>query len=187
MPVSISQVLEEAVRCLRAAAGSKGLALIWNVAPDVPDRLFADPLRLRQVLLNLMGNAVKFTGRGEVRVDVSLDGEQDGALALRFAVSDTGPGIPREKQGLIFKAFCQADSSTSRKHGGTGLGLTISSRLVAMMGGRIWVESEVGCGSTFYFTARFRPEPAEPPARKTERLSLNASRAGERPLVPVHR
>ena len=162
VPVSLDQLLEESIRFLRAAASQKGLALSWTAATGVPDRILADPLRLRQVVLNLLGNAIKFTEHGYVQVTVELEEESDHAVLIRFAVRDTGPGIPADKQELIFNAFCQAESSTSRKHGGTGLGLTISARLVDMMAGRIWVESHPGSGSTFYFTGRFLKAAAEP-------------------------
>jgi CheY-like chemotaxis protein len=111
-------------------------------------------MRLRQVLLNLLGNAIKFTETGFVSLEVGIDSQDHDTVCLRFAVRDTGPGIAKDKQELIFNPFCQADGSTTRKYGGTGLGLTISSRLVEMMGGRIWVESEAGHGATFCFTAR---------------------------------
>ena len=161
---SIPNVLEEAVRFLHPAATQKGLALDLERSPEIPERLLADPLRLRQVLLNLMGNAIKFTQKGSVTLEARLDSDDPNSVLLRFWVQDTGPGIAADKQKLIFEAFSQADGSITRKHGGTGLGLTISSKLVKMMGGRIWVESEPGLGSTFYFTARFRKSGAKPPA-----------------------
>jgi CheY-like chemotaxis protein/anti-sigma regulatory factor (Ser/Thr protein kinase) len=132
-------------------AHEKGLALVCEIAPDVPTDLVGDPTRLRQVLLNLLGNAIKFTQSGEVSLRVALDADPSVPTALRFTVSDTGIGIPREKLGQVFERFTQADSSTTRRFGGSGLGLTISKRLVELMGGRIWVESEVGKGSVFAF------------------------------------
>ena len=163
---SIPKVLEEAVRFLQPAATQRGLALILGRSPNIPERLLADPLRLRQVLLNLMGNAIKFTQKGSVTLEARLDSEDANSVLLRFWVQDTGPGIPADKQKLIFEAFSQADGSITRKHGGTGLGLTISSKLVKMMGGRIWVESEPGLGSTFYFTAKFQKPGVHPPASR---------------------
>ena len=152
---SFTQTLGETLKVLALRAHQKGLELAWRLAPGVPDRLKGDPHRLRQVVTNLVGNAVKFTERGEVVVEVEKHGEDaDGAL-LHFRVRDTGIGIPREKQRMIFEAFTQADSSSTRLYGGTGLGLAITSRLVGLMGGRIWVESEPGRGSTFHFTAHF--------------------------------
>ncbi len=154
-PVSLASVMQDATRFLSQAARQKGLELRWNCAPGIPDNLLADPLRLRQVLLNLLGNAVKFTEKGSVSVEAEVESEENDAILVRFAVRDTGLGIPEDKQAIIFESFCQADGSTSRKYGGTGLGLTISSRLVELMSGKIWVESKPGVGSTFYFTARF--------------------------------
>ncbi len=147
--------LEDTMRTLAVRAHKQGLELACHIPPEVPDALIGDPVRLRQIVVNLAGNAIKFTERGEVVVDVSVESESDAEVWLHFAVRDTGIGIPPDKQKVIFEAFSQADSSTTRRYGGTGLGLPISSQLVAMMGGKIWVESEVGKGSTFHFTARF--------------------------------
>ncbi|HKQ96789.1 MAG TPA: response regulator, partial [Candidatus Polarisedimenticolia bacterium] len=147
--------LGETMKGLGLRAQSKSLELACHVAPEVPDALVGDPSRLRQVLVNLVGNAVKFTERGEVVVRVTRAATWEGGVEIAFAVEDTGIGIPPEKQGRIFEAFTQADGSTTRKYGGTGLGLTISSKLVEMMGGRISVESQPGRGSTFRFTTRF--------------------------------
>ncbi len=158
-PVSVPELIQNVVRLLEPAAGKKGLRLTGYVPPDVPDRLSVDPLRLRQVLLNLVGNAVKFTEGGSVRVYVQIESQDESAVCLRFAVRDTGPGITPEKMGLIFEAFRQADSSTTRKHGGTGLGLTISARLVELMGGQLMVDSKPDKGSTFFFSARLPKVP----------------------------
>lgn len=150
---SLSDCVEAAVRPLAVKAHEKGLELATDISSDLPDKLIGDPGRLRQVLLNLVANAVKFTEQGEVVVRVSERSQSDGNVVLHFTVSDTGIGIPREKQQLIFEAFTQADGSTTRKYGGTGLGLTICGRLVSLMGGELWVESEPGQGSRFHFTA----------------------------------
>jgi signal transduction histidine kinase len=143
---------------LAITAQQKGLNLTSEVAPELPDKVVGDPFRLRQILLNLLSNAIKFTGVGSVALGASLDAHQGETITVHFSVSDTGVGIPPEKIGTIFEAFRQAESSTSRRYGGTGLGLTISAQLAAMMGGRIWVESEPGAGSTFHFTAVFQCE-----------------------------
>ena len=149
--------VETTLKTLAVRSGQKGLELHCEVGPDVPDVVSGDASRLRQIILNLVGNAVKFTEKGEVKVSIQTKpGGTDGPN-LRFTVSDTGIGIPPEKHALIFKPFSQADSSTTRKYGGTGLGLTISARLVSMMGGKIWVESEVGKGARFHFTLRLPP------------------------------
>ncbi|HEV3263607.1 MAG TPA: response regulator, partial [Gemmataceae bacterium] len=162
---SLSSVLGTTLRALSVRAHRKGLELVCQQRPGVPNALIGDAGRLRQVLLNLVGNAIKFTERGEVVVLVETAAEPapQGDVRLRFAVTDTGIGIPPEKQAKIFQAFEQEDTSTTRKYEGTGLGLTIASRLVALMGGQITVNSVPGQGSTFGFTARFGllPHPAE--------------------------
>jgi two-component system, sensor histidine kinase and response regulator len=151
----LRDTLSEAIKPLSIRANRKGLELIMELPADVPDNLVGDPTRLRQILLNLVGNALKFTERGEVVLKAVVESRCQQDLTIQFSVRDTGIGIPKEKQALIFESFTQVDGSMTRKHGGTGLGLTISSRLTEMMGGRIWVESDPGCGSTFYFTAKF--------------------------------
>ena len=136
-------------------AHQKGLELIVDVAPGVPRIVTGDPGRLRQILVNLLGNAIKFTHRGEVVLRVTEESATGEDVVLHFAVSDTGVGIPLDRQKSVFEAFTQADGSVTRRYGGTGLGLTIASQLVQLMGGRIWVESDAGKGSTFHFTASF--------------------------------
>ena len=157
-------VLEGVMRLMAARAHGKGLELACYVAPGVPEGLKGDPTRLRQVLVNLIGNAIKFTVEGEIAVSIentaptsSVTGPAGDQLELHVAVRDTGVGIAPDKQELVFEAFAQADNSTTRQFGGTGLGLSISRQLVALMGGRIWVESRLGVGSTFHFTAQFGP------------------------------
>ncbi len=152
---SLEKTLGQMMKILAVRAHQKGVELSYQVAPEVPDGLAGDPGRLRQVLINLIGNALKFTERGEVAVRVAAEPCASGAL-LHFTVRDTGPGIRPEKQRHIFEPFIQEDMSTSRRFGGTGLGLTIAARLVAQMGGRIWVESQPGQGSTFHFTAHLK-------------------------------
>ena len=149
---SLDEILGTALMPQGQRAAAQGLELTYHVAADVPDNLLGDPGRLQQVLVNLVGNAIKFTERGEVAVDVQLESATDREVVLHFLVRDTGIGIPPDRQRLIFQPFTQADSSTTRRYGGTGLGLTISARLVQAMKGRIWLESEPGQGSTFHFT-----------------------------------
>jgi two-component system, sensor histidine kinase and response regulator len=175
----LRSAVADPLRALAVRAHKKGLELIYNAQPDVPDALIGDAGRLRQILLNLVGNAIKFTEEGEVIVGVEIDCDSAGdssagqspdspEVRLRFTVRDTGIGIPVDKQERIFRAFEQEDTSTTRKYGGTGLGLTITARLVALMGGKITVESEPGRGSTFAFTAGFARQPHTPqqvPAR----------------------
>ncbi len=151
---SMEQMLRDTLKSLATRAHQKGLELMLNVAPDVPERLIGDPGRLRQVLVNLVGNAIKFTSVGEIEVAVNRLSD-DTQAELLFSVRDTGIGIARDKFKAVFESFSQADTSTTRQYGGTGLGLTISAQLVALMGGRIGLESEVGQGSTFHFTLRF--------------------------------
>lgn len=152
---NIRSLAEDTSRMLGVQAHRKSLELITEVEPGVPDMLIGDPVRLRQILLNLLSNALKFTEQGEIVLNVKADEESPEAIGIHLSVSDTGIGIPIERQQSIFEAFAQADTSTARKFGGTGLGLTITSRLVGLMGGRIWVESEPGKGSTFHCLAKF--------------------------------
>jgi PAS domain S-box-containing protein len=169
-PFSLREGLGDLLALLAVRAHQKGLELACHVAPDVPDGLVGDLGRLRQVLINLVGNAIKFTEHGEVVVDVAVVGRQEGAAALRFAVCDTGIGIPADKLSSLFQPFVQVDGSLTRQYEGTGLGLAICSRLVEMMGGRITAESKLGKGSCFRFTVslQLRPDagkrlvPAEP-------------------------
>ena len=148
------EVLANALRTLALRAHQKGVEILCRVAPDIPPMLVGDSARLRQILLNLVGNAVKFTEAGEVLVSAGMEGESGDACMLHFEVRDTGIGIAPARQRAIFEAFTQADGSTTRKYGGTGLGLSICARLVDLMGGRIWVESRPGEGSAFHFTMR---------------------------------
>jgi two-component system, sensor histidine kinase and response regulator len=152
----LRDTLDDTIKVLGLRGQEKGLELACRILPEVPDGLQGDPTRLRQIIVNLVGNAIKFTAAGEVIVQVEVQEETEAGATLHFSVRDTGVGIPKEKQQTIFEAFTQADSSMTRQYGGTGLGLAISSRLVNLMGGRIWVESETGRGSTFHFTARFQ-------------------------------
>ncbi len=183
-PFNFRQAISDACESLRSASAAKGLALDWEVASDIPVELAGDALRLKQILLNLLGNAIKFTMRGSVRLTVTHapTSPEPPKHVLLFSVRDTGPGIPKDKQSLIFEPFTQADGSDTRQHGGTGLGLTICKRLVAHMGGTIWIESEAGEGSVFSFTAEFlaamggqKPQPsraAVPPSRQGRPLRI---------------
>jgi PAS domain S-box-containing protein len=167
---SLNDLLEKVTEMVAVRAHEKGLTLVCEIAPKVPTDLVGDPTRLRQVLLNLLGNALKFTESGEVALRVTLDADSSVSGALRFTISDTGIGIPGEKLGMVFEQFTQADSSTTRRYGGSGLGLMISKRLVELMGGRIWVESGVGKGSVFSFAVP---------------LKIRAGGARRRAAVPV--
>ena len=160
----LRDMLAETAKGLALRAHQKDLELICHVLANVPNILVGDAGRLRQIVVNLLGNAIKFTEAGEIVLRADVESATDETACLHFSVTDTGIGIPPEKVDLIFKAFSQADGSTTRNYGGTGLGLTICSRLVELMGGKIWVESEPGKGSTFHFTANFRSQPNQ--ARK---------------------
>jgi PAS domain S-box-containing protein len=155
--------LNKAIQAVALRAKQKGLELSAEVEPEIPAIIVGDPTRLRQIIINLVGNSIKFSEAGRVAVGVNLESQKENEIHLHFTVSDTGCGIPQEKLGHIFEAFAQADSSVTRKHGGTGLGLAISSKFVEMMGGRIWVESVEGKGSTFHFTACFGTDNALAP------------------------
>jgi PAS domain S-box-containing protein len=158
----LRQTIESILKVLGVRAAAKNLKLAYHLDPRVPSRVLGDPGRLRQILINLTGNAIKFTERGEVVIRVEMTSDTAGDFELHFSVKDTGIGIPLNKQLHVFNAFSQADSSLTRIFGGTGLGLSISSQLVEMMGGKIWVESEEGLGSTFHFTVRMGIAPARP-------------------------
>lgn len=170
--LDIREVVGDALLVRARHAAEKGLELVQRIASDVPRKLIGDPGRLRQVIINLVGNAVKFTEQGEILVDVSVEETANDKMRLHFLVRDTGIGIPADKHACIFESFRQADSSTTRRYGGTGLGLAISSQLVELMEGRIWVESEPGHGSTFHFTAELDdcPQAADPLASQLEML-----------------
>lgn len=164
----LCDLVQRAAELVAVRASERNLELAYQIQPDVPTSLVGDPNRLRQVLLNLLGNAIKFTDHGEVVLSVECDPQADGPGNLLFTVRDTGIGIPHDKLAVVFERFIQVDSSMTRPYSGTGLGLTISRRLVERMGGRIWVDSEPGRGSTFSFTAKFaahaQPAPAVPAA-----------------------
>lgn len=159
---NLADLLGETMKALAVRGSQKGLEIAWHLPPEVPEQLIGDPARLRQILINLVGNAIKFTHRGEVIVRVEPQWQTETEVALHFAVSDTGVGIPADRLERIFEAFTQVDSSTTRRFGGTGLGLTISSQLIELMGGHIWVQSKTGKGSTFHFSVRFglHPQPS---------------------------
>ena len=164
-PFSLRRVLEQTTQVLAVRANEKGISFSCSIPSEVPNALIGDHVRLRQILMNLAGNAIKFTERGDVTLSVRAQSQETEAAWLEFAIRDTGIGIARCQLEKVFQPFIQADASTSRRFGGTGLGLAISSNLVALMGGRIWVESEPGQGSTFYFAIRFplaKQLPSEP-------------------------
>jgi len=163
IPFLLRDSMGDTMKSLALQAHQKGLELAYDIDPGVPDALLGDPARLRQIVLNLVGNAIKFTERGEVVVQVSAESREAGEANCHFTVRDTGVGIPLQKTKMIFAPFLQADTSTTRIYGGTGLGLTISSRLVEMMKGKIWVQSEPGRGSVFHFTACLGVQPAPRP------------------------
>jgi CheY-like chemotaxis protein/HPt (histidine-containing phosphotransfer) domain-containing protein len=171
----LRQSLGDTLKALAFRARQKGLGLNWRVDSAIPDDLIGDVGRLRQILVNLVGNALKFTERGQVAVEVGQQQATSDSIVLRFQVRDTGIGIASEKQRLIFEPFTQADSSTTRKHGGTGLGLGISSRLIEMMGGKIGVESEPGRGSTFHFTIRLAVQDSKVADNEAESYVLEAA------------
>ncbi len=178
IPFNVQNMVEETARAFALRAQEKGLEVVCDVRPEVPECAVGDPIRIRQILTNLVGNAIKFTQQGEVAVEVEL--ELDAAeLTLHFSVRDTGIGIPKEKHAAIFESFAQADSSTTRRFGGTGLGLTISKRLVEAMQGRMWLESSPGQGSCFHFTIKLGAAEAETHAS----APLNDTLAGTRVLI----
>jgi PAS domain S-box-containing protein len=174
---TLRTALEETLKVLRVRAEQKGIELACRFAPAVPDALVGDAERLKRIIVNLAGNAIKFTDKGDVVLSVEVESQSRQGVTLHFSVADTGIGIPPEKQRRIFEAFSQADSSTTRKYGGTGLGLSISRQLVELMGGRIWVQSEAGQGSTFHFTAQFDLGKAGQKSISAPRAKIRASTA----------
>ena len=183
----LSDVVEGTVSIAAVRAKAKGLELRTRIHDDVPKYLTGDPARLRQILMNLLGNATKFTSHGEITLIVAKDADQPGEGALHFTVSDTGVGIPADRIATIFDSFSQADASTTRQYGGTGLGLAISKRFVELMGGRIWAESQVGAGTAIHFTAHFSiadappavPDQPHPPTRSRALRILLADDSAE--------
>ena len=170
--------LADTLRPLVVRAHEKGVELVYQIQAGVPDILIGDPGRLRQVLINLAGNAIKFTEQGEIVLDVAREYETEGKLCLRFTLTDTGIGIPLEKQATVFEPFTQADGSTTRKYGGTGLGLAISRHLIEMMGGDIRVESRPGAGSSFQFRILFeQPETPTLLSVDLEKVQVKATAA----------
>jgi len=173
--IDVRETVEDAIKVLAVRAGEKGLELACRLSPAVPPVLLGDPGRLRQVVVNLVGNAIKFTERGEVVLDAEVASQDEDEVHIRFSVRDTGIGVPADKQDQIFSPFTQADTSTTRRFGGSGLGLAIAAQLVEMMGGRLAMTSEVGRGSTFFFTARFQRvhKAALPPAPRPAWVDLS--------------
>ena len=184
----LRQLLDEVAGLMAFRAAEKQLKLIRAVSPQVPPLLRGDPGRLRQVLVNLVGNAIKFTHKGEVAVLVTVAQETDHDVLLRFSVRDTGIGIPANKLGLLFREFTQVDASTTRRFGGTGLGLAISKQLTELMGGTIGVQSEAGRGSEFHFTSRLGKRPLDEPvspSRSSQREGTRALNFADRPNVRI--
>jgi signal transduction histidine kinase/DNA-binding response OmpR family regulator len=175
VPMNLREVIARAMEVIDGRAKARGLALQQYIASGVPIYLTGDPNRLRQVIINLLGNSIKFTEQGHLEVRVEQDPEDSRLGSLRFAVSDTGIGIPEDKLASVFESFTQADSSTTRKYGGTGLGLAISRQLVELMGGRIWVESQVGVGSTFFFSAKLGVQEDQSPRATPERDPISTA------------
>ena len=170
MNVEISALLNDTCEIFRQPTYEKKLSLSCVISKNVPSHIHSDSLRLKQVLMNLVNNAVKFTQVGEVELGCEDVGERDDRITMKFWVRDTGIGIDKDQQAMLFDAFSQADGSTTRKYGGTGLGLSISKHLVSMMGGTMQVESQVGVGSTFSFTISF--EIAEEHQKKNEEMTI---------------
>lgn len=168
-PFNLRECVEEVVEMLSFGAYSKNLELLYQLDPELPSRIIGDPTRIKQILINLIGNAIKFTEQGEIILKAGYDYIREGRIGLRFSVQDTGIGIPEEKMDRLFESFTQVDSSTTRKYGGSGLGLAICARLSKMMGGDIWVKSKVGQGSEFTFTIR-----AGYPLQRKQSLTENA-------------
>jgi CheY-like chemotaxis protein len=168
--LNLTELLQSVVDMFRIQAWQKGLCLCWEMDPQVPLSLVGDPVRLRQILVNLLGNALKFTQQGEVKVNIGKAEEDatDEVVTLLCSVTDTGIGIPEDKKGLLFESFSQADSSTSKRYAGTGLGLAICKRLTGMMGGQIWFESTEGKGTSFHFTVRFPKSSMEKTKKSSE-------------------
>jgi len=175
IPFNLAEDIEEIVRAFGPKAHDKGLELLCEIVEGVPDRVIGDPVRVRQVLVNLVGNAIKFTEHGEVAIKVEPGGRFDDRLKLHFAISNTGIGISPDKQQVIFEAFSQADGSTTRKFGGTGLGLTIAKRLVEAMHGRIWLDSRPDQGTCFHFVAEFGVDKEESPVAINDGLLAGTS------------
>jgi len=184
-PFSLTHFMDESMKIMGMKAHEKGLELVYRIAPDVPDRLLGDPVRLRQVLLNLVDNAIKFTKDGEVAVFVAVRSLTEYEVYLHFSVTDTGIGIPKDKHRSIFGAYNQGSSQTMRRYGGTGLGLAVSAQLVDLMGGRIKIKSQPGKGSRFRFTARvIRQQNGDfPPQEISQQTAADPKLAGSRVLV----
>jgi len=175
IPFDLHRVLADTLKNLALRTHEKNLELISEIMPDVPRHLLGDPSRIRQVLVNLVGNAIKFTEKGEIALRTELITLANGQAGLHFAVRDTGIGIAPEKQSLIFDAFSQEDTSTTRRYGGTGLGLSISRQLVGLMGGEVWLESQLGQGSTFHFSVKLAVD-QQPPQPITKQIELRGRR-----------